>query len=147
MPDVKAQLREGRARGGQHRQTAPTQDDSIKIVTDYLAAMETRDLNRAQAALSEDFWMIFPGTAPMTSLAELVDWSKDRYRFVRKTNEAVEAFQAGDVAVVYVRGTLAGAWPDGTAFEGIRFIDRFEVSGGKIVSQEVWNDIAEVRAQ
>ncbi len=33
------------------------------------------------------------------------------------------------------------------AFEGIRFIDRFEVTAGKITRQDVWNDIAEVKAQ
>ena len=47
----------------------------------------------------------------------------------------------------YTRGTLAGEWPDGTAFSGIRFIDRFEVTDGKITQQDVWNDIAEVRAK
>jgi hypothetical protein len=49
--------------------------------------------------------------------------------------------------VVYIKGTLSGEWPDGTPFEGIRFIDRFEIKGGKLISQEVWNDIAEERAK
>jgi hypothetical protein len=49
------------------------------------------------------------------------------------------------IAVVYTRGTLAGEWPDGTAFGGIRFIDRFEVTDGFITRQDVWNDLAEVR--
>ena len=34
----------------------------------------------------------------------------------------------------------------GACFEGIRFIDRFEVIDGKITKQDVWNDMAEVRA-
>ncbi len=138
---------EAYARGGKHRQPAPALPDPAKIVTDYLAAMETREIDAAQSALSSEFRMVFPGTQPMTSLMELIDWAQDRYRYVRKTNEAVEAFQSGGVAVVYVRGTLSGEWPDGSAFDGIRFIDRFEVSGGKIVRQDVWNDIAEVRAR
>ena len=138
---------EAYARGGQHRHAAPALPDPAQIVTDYLTAMEARDLDAAQGALSEDFQMVFPGIPPMTSLAELVNWASDRYRFVRKSNEAVEAFHSGGVAVVYVRGTLSGEWPDGSAFQGIRFIDRFEVSGGKIIRQAVWNDLAEVRAQ
>ncbi len=138
---------EAYARGGQHRQPAPALPDPAKIVTDYLTAMEARDLDTAQSALSSEFQMVFPGTPPMTSLTELIDWAKGRYRFVRKSNEAVEAFHSAGVAVVYVRGTLAGEWPDGSAFEGIRFIDRFEIAGGKIIRQDVWNDIAEVRAQ
>ena len=138
---------EAYARGGQHRQPAPAQPDPKRIVSGYLAAMEARELESAQKALGDAFSMTFPGTPPMTTLTELIDWAKDRYRFVRKTTEAMEAFHTDGVAVVYTRGTLSGEWPDGSPFEGIRFIDRFEVSGGKIVKQDVWNDIAEVRAQ
>ena len=134
-------------RGGQHRHAAPALPDPTEIVTDYLAAMEARDLDAAHSGLSNDFSMTFPGTQPMTSLTELIDWAKERYRFVRKTYEAVEAFHRDGVAVVYTRGTLFGEWPDGTPFNGIRFIDRFEVKDGKIAKQEVWNDIAEVRSQ
>ena len=32
---------------------------------------------------------------------------------------------------------------DGTAFEGNRYVDRFTVRDGLIVSMEVWNDSAE----
>ena len=54
-----------------------------------------------------------------------------------------EATAAG----VYCRGTLAGVWPDGATFAGIRFIDRFEVESGKITKQDVWNDIADRKAK
>jgi hypothetical protein len=46
--------------------------------------------------------------------------------------------------VVYCSGTLEGVWLDGSAFSGIRFIDRFEVAGGRIVRQDVWNDLGEM---
>ncbi len=42
-------------------------------------------------------------------------------------------------------GAGKGEWPDGAAFSGIRFIDRFTVAGGKLVDEMVWNDLAEVR--
>lgn len=134
-------------RGGQHRSPAPALPDPAKIVTGYLAAMEARDIDAAQAALADGFEMVFPGTAPMTSLPELIAWAKDRYRTVRKADQTVEAFHSAGAAVVYVRGTLSGEWPDGSPFDGIRFIDRFEVVAGKIRRQDVWNDIAEARAQ
>ena len=137
---------EAYARGGQHRQPAPALPDPAKIVMGYLHAMEARDFETAQSALADGFEMVFPGTQPMTALTELVDWARGRYRFVRKTYEAVEAFHSGGVAVVYTRGTLSGEWTDGSPFEGIRFVDRFEVQGVQIVRQDVWNDIAEVRA-
>ena len=49
----------------------------------------------------------------------------------------------GARVAVYVSGTLSGEWPDGAAFTGIRFIDRFEVERGLIRCQDVWNDLAE----
>ncbi|MEM7710023.1 MAG: nuclear transport factor 2 family protein [Pseudomonadota bacterium] len=111
----------------------------------YLRAMEARDLDAARAMLVEGFRMTFPGTAPMADFADLFDWAEPRYRQVVKTFEAVETLWQDDVAIVYVRGTLAGEWPDGDPFEGIRFLDRFEIRDGKIAWQDVWNDVAEMR--
>ena len=45
--------------------------------------------------------------------------------------------------VVYSTGFLYGAWPDGTPFDGNRYVDRFVVRGGQIVKMDVWNDSAE----
>ncbi len=136
---------EAYARGGQHRTPAPALPDPGALVLRYLAHMEAREIDKAEALLGAGFEMRFPGAAPMHHLQELVDWAAPRYRFVTKTYDSTEAFQGDGTAVVYTRGTLAGEWPDGTAFAGIRFIDRFEISGGKITRQDVWNDIAEVR--
>lgn len=136
---------ENYARGGTSRTPAPALPDPAVLVRDYLRLMEARDLPAAQAMLAEGFEMVFPGTAPMTRLDDLVAWAAPRYRFVTKTYDAGEAFQGEGAAVVYTRGTLSGAWPDGTPFEGIRFVDRFEVTQGRISRQDVWNDIAEVR--
>ena len=135
-------------RGRATRSPAPARPDPARVVKDYLAAMEARDLEKARSFLGDGFAMTFPGTAPMRKLDELIEWSKPRYRSVTKAYDGFDAMQsAGDAAIVYCRGTLSGEWPDGTAFDGIRFIDRFEVAGGKIVRQDVWNDIAEVKAQ
>ena len=110
--------------------------------------MERRDLAAAQEMLCDGFVMHFPGSGPMTSLQEMVEFSAPRYQFVTKTYEGFDAMQgAGDAAIVYCRGTLSGKWPDGSAFAGIRFIDRFEVVQGRITRQDVWNDIASTRAQ
>ena len=46
-------------------------------------------------------------------------------------------------SVVYNTGTLYGEWPDGTPFDGNRYVDRFVVRDGKIVRMDVWNDSAE----
>jgi hypothetical protein len=38
-------------------------------------------------------------------------------------------------------------WLDGSAFEGVRFLDRFDVRDGRIQRQDVWNDLALVMPQ
>ncbi len=134
-------------RGRTTRTGAAALPDPADVVRGYLHAMERRDLEAAQAMLSSDFVMQFPGAAPMTQLSELIAWSRPRYQSVAKTYDGVDAMQsAGEAAVVYARGTLHGVWLDGTSFDGIRFIDRFELVGGKITRQDVWNDMAEAKA-
>ena len=132
--------------GGQQT-PAVSLPDPEEIVLSFLEALEARRIGVAERVLAEDFRMIFPGAKPMVSITELIDWAKNRYRFVRKTITSTEAYHRRRCAVVYVLGTLSGEWPDGEPFKGIRFIDRFEIKGGKIVSQDVWNDIAEERAK
>ena len=133
-------------RGGQQRDPAPARPDAAAVVQAYLAAMEARDLDTARAMLGDGFVMNFPDAPGLTTLEQLIEWSKPRYAFVKKTYDKVEAFQQGATAIVYSIGTLYGEWLDGTAFSGIRFIDRFEVTDGKITRQDVWNDMAEVKA-
>lgn len=112
-------------------------------VQKFLSAMQARDLPLAQSFLSPDFAMCFPGGACFTELAELVAWGRQRYNKVGKHIEQLDEAWAGDVAVVHCHGKLYGEWLDGQAFEGIRFIDRFELKDGLIVKQDVWNDLAE----
>lgn len=130
-----------------HADEAICQPAPAQLVKNYLEAMESRKIEQASGMLAPDFEMIFPGNTAMTSLDALIAWAAERYRFVRKSYDAFETFQNNGADIVYVRGTLSGAWLDGAVFAGIRFIDRFEISSGKITRQEVWNDIAEGRQQ
>lgn len=117
----------------------PSSDDPERVVSAYLAAMEARDLEAARACLAPGATLHFPGAAPMTDPSEVAAWSAPRYARVAKTCEGTESCAGG---VVYLRGTLSGEWPGGAPFAGIRFVDRFEVAGARIVRQDVWNDIA-----
>jgi phenylpyruvate tautomerase PptA (4-oxalocrotonate tautomerase family) len=134
-------------RGGEARSPGAPRPDPKALVRGFLSAMEARDLDAARAMLAPGFAMTFPGDARMETLEELIAWSKPRYARVAKTYDRFDAAQDGGTAIVYCFGTLSGEWLDGTPFEGIRFIDRFEIRDGRLTRQDVWNDMAEVRAQ
>jgi len=135
-------------RGGKSfRSPGPEMPQATQLVRDFLAAMEARDLVLAQSFLDEDFVMEFPGAVRMRKLAELIAWAQPRYRAVAKTYERFDECYNDEATVVYCHGTLAGQWPDGGEFSGIRFIDRFTVRAGKLADQTVWNDLAEVRGK
>lgn len=115
------------------------------LVRQFLGLMQERRLEDAEKLLAPGFEMRFPGAAPMHRLAELVEWSKPRYQRIAKAYEAFDESWGDECTVVHCHGTLHGVWLDGSAFEGIRFIDRFELAGGLIRRQDVWNDLAEVK--
>ena len=114
-----------------------------RIVRAYLDAMERRDLTTAKSFLAPGFFMIFPGDKRFDSLEQLVEWAKGRYKRALKKYDRYET--AGET--VYCFGTLHGELLDGSTYSGIRFIDRFTVRGGKLVDQNVWNDMAVVLGQ
>ena len=115
------------------------------MVAAYLRTMEARDLDGARAMLAPGYNMTFPGNRRYTKLEDLIEGSKGRYRNVRKVFERFDEAETPDGTFVYSIGTLTGEWPDGTAFTGIRYIDRFLVRDGKFIATWVWNDMAESR--
>lgn len=116
-----------------------------ELVRAFLDAMQRRDLAAARAFLADDFTMLFPGGAHFTRLEDLVAHGASRYRGVRKHFERIDETSGDGDTVVYCFGTLSGEWPDGRAFDGVRFIDRFVVRAGKLTDQKVWNDLGERR--
>lgn len=123
--------------------TQATDADADRILS-YLRAMEERDLPAAKRALHPGFAMVFPGDRRMSDLDALVAFARTRYRFVRKTFEETDLGQdRRGRPVVVCCGTLHGEWLDGTAFSGIRYVDRFVLQDGLILEQHVWNDLAE----
>lgn len=123
----------------------PAVPDAAALVRDFLERMQARDLDAAAKHLSPGFAMQFPGAAPMHGLSDLLPWAAARYRRVAKSYDRFDQCWGDQATVVYCTGTLHGEWLDGTLFEGVRFVDRFEVVDGLIQRQDVWNDLAEVR--
>ncbi len=123
-----------------------TQGDAVQLARAYLNAMERRDLLQASTYLAEGAVLVFPGGMVRTSPTDIARGSAGRYQFVGKRIEAWESFEAAPGRwTVYCRGTLHGRWPSGVPFEGIRFVDRFEIDRAGIRRQDVWNDSAEHR--
>lgn len=123
------------------RTSAVPRPVASEVALAFLAAMERRDLETARQFLAPGFVMCFPGGAVMHRLEELVERSRGRYRSVAKEFERVDESWTEDGAIVYCSGRLRGTWNDGSGFAGIRFIDRFDVAGGLIRRQDVWNDM------
>lgn len=125
---------------------AERHDGPKALALRYLAAMERRDLDAARSLVTADAEFIFPGGARRSDLAAIVAGSSGRYRAIAKHIERCDLCERADgTATVYVLGSLYGQWPDGSAFSGIRFVDRCEIAGGLIRRQEVWNDSGEIR--
>ncbi len=116
-------------------------DDAVGLVRDFLGAMERRALDEARALTAREFRMVFPGGVEFHDLDALVNWARTRYRYVRKCFSGFDTIRLADHQVVYCRGTLTGEWPDGTAFRDVRFVDRFTIRQGRLLEQEVWNDL------
>ena len=119
---------------------------AAKIVRSYLRLVEARDLDAASEFLADDVSIVFPGGRTFGSLTDQVASSAGRFRSVKKTLDQLDVVSDGAETTVYVYGTLAGQALDGSSFDGVRFIDRFALNDGQIVSQMVWNDLAEVGA-
>jgi len=126
--------------------TAAQDVDACAFVCSYLVAMEQRDLALAQRYVAPAAQFVFPGGVHRRGLAEIAGGSATRYRSIGKHIERCDRCEHPDgTTIVYVLGTLHGVWLDGDAFDGIRFVDRFELRDGLICKQEVWNDSAEAR--
>lgn len=117
---------------------------AVETVGTYLAAMEARNLDAARASVADgDLDLTFPGGRHFSRIDEIVANSSGRYAAIGKTINRRSVWPEGDRIHVLFAGTLHGRWPDGTPFDGIRFIDLFELRDGLIVRQEVWNDAGE----
>ena len=117
------------------------------LVRRFLALMEAREVEAAAALLAPDVEMLFPGGARFERLEDLIGWARTRYSRVAKRIDRVDTAPARGGTVVVVQGVLYGEWTDGTAFDGIRFIDWFELEDGLIRRQHVWNDLADAMHQ
>lgn len=123
----------------------PTEETGLaaEIVERFLVASMVPDPETAAHYIAADLKITFTGGRKYGHPRETAAFNAGRYKWVKKKMERTDVVAGDGETVVYNLGTLYGAWPDGTPFEGNRYVDRFVVRGGKIVQMDVWNDSAE----
>ena len=115
------------------------------LVETFLRTIMIPDPVAARAYVSPDLRIRFTGGREMKDPSECSAFNASRYAWVKKKFEQTDVVEGASSshAIVYNIGTLYGAWPDGTLFEGNRYVDRYVVKDGLIVQMDVWNDSAE----
>ena len=116
---------------------------AAEIVELYLEASMIPDPRKAATYIADDLRITFTGGRKYTHPRETAEFNAKRYKWVKKKIERSDVVPGDNETIIYNLGTLYGEWPDGTPFEGNRYVDRFVVKGGKIVQMDVWNDSAE----
>lgn len=120
-----------------------TTPNAVTVVREFLAASMAPDPERAATYMAPDVKITFTGGREMPDARAITAFNAGRYAWVKKQLGAFDWMERDDHTVVYSTGTLYGEWPDGRSFSGNRYLDRFEVRGGRITRMDVWNDSAE----
>ena len=119
-----------------------------QVVDEFLRLIMIPDPVAARRYTAPGMRIRFTGGRAMGDPTECTAFNASRYKWVKKRIERTEtvaraAQGSADEDVVYSLGTLYGEWPDGTPFEGNRYVDRYVVRAGLITQMDVWNDSAE----
>ncbi len=124
------------------------------LVDEFLRIIMIPDPQAARRFMAPDMRIRFTGGRAMSAPSDCTAFNASRYKWVKKRIERTETVVTTsltstgkplqtDETVVYSIGTLYGEWPDGTPFEGNRYVDRYVVRAGLITEMDVWNDSAE----
>jgi hypothetical protein len=126
---------------------------AAEVVDEFLRLIMIPDPAAARRYTAPGMQIRFTGGRAMSEPAQCTAFNAARYQWVKKRIERTEAVARSADAdldkgadadeVVYSLGTLYGQWPDGTPFEGNRYVDRYVVRAGLITQMDVWNDSAE----
>lgn len=115
------------------------------VVKAFLDAMSRRDFAAMEALMGPEFRMTTPGGQVFRHPRDFAAHAKGRQKSARKTTDRYDEIPTPTGGVVYAIGTMAGEWNDGSTFAGLRYIDRFEIAGGRIGDMQVYSDLSEFR--
>src|SRR5687768_12845184 len=104
-------------------------DEPAKIVEEYLRLHMIPDPDAARRFCAPEMEIRFTGNRLMHDPAEATAFNRARYKWVKKKFGPTHVVAGGSAeeTIVYQTGTLYGEWPDGTPFEGNRYVDRYFV--------------------
>ena len=126
------------------KHAVPGPDDNIVAKVERFIELSMAGDPASNAFLAPNVEITFTGGRRFAAPQEIGTFNATRYRWVKKRIAGFDIAPGAKETVVYCHGTLYGEWPDGTPFEGNRFVDRLVFSGGQIVKIDVWNDSAEI---
>ena len=121
----------------------PEARTAAALVEAYLVASMVPDPETAARYIADPLDFTFTGGRKFNHPRDSAAFNATRYQWVKKKMERTDVVPGIGETIVYNIGTLYGAWPDGTPFDGNRYVDRFVVREGLIVKMDVWNDSAE----
>ena len=115
-----------------------------ELIERFIRSVNDGDADAAQRCLTPDVQLVFPGPTRFQRVADFLALSGPRYQRVAYTYGAMELAQNHQGrTVVFAQGTVSGVFANGQAFDGVRYIDRFDIDNGLIASKEVWSDMAD----
>lgn len=112
-----------------------------EIVEEFFERMSDPDRRDTVGELfADDAVVRFPGGEfeGAAAATEMLAFLAPRYEWVDKTFDRWIATGPHVVSI----GTLYGVNNDGDEFEGVRYVDVYEVVGGEIERLDVYNDLA-----
>ena len=111
------------------------------IVEEFFERMaDTERRDTVGELFADDAIITLPGQrfAGEDAPAEMLAWLEPRYEWVKK--EFGTWIETGPHVVS--QGTLYGVNNDGERFDGVRYVDIYEVEDDKIIRVDIYNDLA-----
>lgn len=118
---------------------------AVDVVKTFLDAMGKRDFAAMETVMAPNFKMTVTGGSVFSHPREFAAQSRGRQKSAIKTTDRYDEIPTATGAIVYSIGSMAGEWNNGTTYQGVRYIDRFEIVNGKIADMNVYSDMSEFR--
>jgi ketosteroid isomerase-like protein len=110
------------------------------VAEEFFARMEDEHRDTVGELFADDAVITLPGARfeGPESASEFLAHLAPRYEWAAKE---FDRWIETETEVVSI-GTLYGVDNDGEAFEGVRYVDVYEVEDGRIQRVDIWNDLA-----